>query len=70
MAVMPPIDVNVVFIEESKLREIIREEIRRAVEPGAQRPPYLPAYPYPDGREWWQNPVISYAQDEGIVINA
>lgn len=41
------INVNVITITEDELRKIIREEVRKAVEPGAIRPPYLPPVPLP-----------------------
>lgn len=52
MATMPELKVDVVFIEESKLREIIREEIQRAL------PRYTPP-PVPEIPQWWQAPTTA-----------
>jgi hypothetical protein len=51
------IEVNVVILDEDKLRAIIREEISKAIEPGAIRPPYLPAVAEP--LPYWQNPTYA-----------
>lgn len=67
------VEVEFVFISKDELRRIIAEEVRKAVEPGAIRPPYLPTPPAP---EWWQSPVIScgttctgFGADDQIVVN-
>lgn len=62
------LDINYIAITEERLREIIREEIKRAVEPGAQRPTYAPVEP------WWLSPILSSdtslaGTTEGTMIN-
>lgn len=66
--------IEFVLISKDDLRKMIAEEIRKAVEPGAIRPPYLP--PVPQRQDWWQAPVITcgtavaVADPNQIVINA
>jgi hypothetical protein len=60
VATAKDITVHVITLTEEQLRKIIQEEVRKAVEPGAVRPEYLPPVsPYrQQDAWWWQNPIM------------
>ena len=73
------VQVEFVLMTKEALQLLIREEVQKLVEPGAQRPSYLPPALPPaqyGQREWWQAPTITCgtscaAQDANqIVLNA
>lgn len=66
------LNMEVVVITKEELRALIREEVQKLVEPGAQRPPYLPYVQpsFPGLPEiWCGTSSVPADANKGYVIN-